>query len=157
MATRNKTRPSCARNYKLQGHNEKECFVLHLKLYPKEEGGEETEEDKSKNNNKKINTVPEKKKNANKGKSTDNNFQEPKIKIGAKRGGYHYREGQIQIWNPKEKVSDEDLLMIGNKFDALNEEEGTKEPSQQQENIMIIAMPKAGKSTKEKVVVATKD
>lgn len=29
--------PKYCKNCKLQGHNEKECFILHLELYPKEE------------------------------------------------------------------------------------------------------------------------
>lgn len=36
--------PKYCKNYKLQGHNEKECFVLHQELYTKEEESEDNEE-----------------------------------------------------------------------------------------------------------------
>ena len=35
--------PKYCKNCKLQGHNEKECFVLHPELYPKEEDVSEKE------------------------------------------------------------------------------------------------------------------
>lgn len=53
--------PKYCKNCKLQGHNEKDCFVLHPKLYPKEEDlntgvedkKEEVREEKNINNNEK--------------------------------------------------------------------------------------------------------
>ncbi|KAG5629516.1 hypothetical protein H5410_001233 [Solanum commersonii] len=69
LATQNKTRPSCARvkvetgeimgkwvtikydyvpkyckTSKLQGHNEKDCYVIHPELFPQEEKKDEKEE-----------------------------------------------------------------------------------------------------------------
>ncbi|KAG5577887.1 hypothetical protein H5410_058021 [Solanum commersonii] len=44
LATKNKTRPSCAK-VKVEGHNEKECFILHPELNSKEEQDEEKNKD----------------------------------------------------------------------------------------------------------------
>ncbi|KAG5570919.1 hypothetical protein H5410_060685 [Solanum commersonii] len=85
----------------------KGVFCITSEIISKGGRGEETEEDKSKNNNKEINT-------------------EPGIKIGAKRGGYHYREGRIQRWNPKEKVSEDDLLMMETSLMHLMRKTGQK-------------------------------
>ncbi|KAH0709534.1 hypothetical protein KY284_010961 [Solanum tuberosum] len=146
--------PKYCRNCKLQGHNERSVLYYIRNYIQRRKGVRKPRKIRVKITTKRLIQCQKRRKMLT---STVNNFQEPRIKIGAKRGGYHDREGRIQRWNPKEKVSEDDLLITGNKFDALNEEEGTKEPSQQQENMMTIAMPKAGKSTKEKVVVATKD
>ncbi|KAG5614762.1 hypothetical protein H5410_014586 [Solanum commersonii] len=45
MATRNQTRPSCAR-VKMEGHNAEQCYVEHLELYPNERKGREEEKKK---------------------------------------------------------------------------------------------------------------
>ncbi|KAG5570894.1 hypothetical protein H5410_060660 [Solanum commersonii] len=64
----------------LQGHNEKECFVLHIELYPREEMIGEADDEVA--NSKGEAMTIKKKEVINKEKVTENNFQESKIKTG---------------------------------------------------------------------------
>ncbi|XP_049359160.1 uncharacterized protein LOC125823817 [Solanum verrucosum] len=108
--------PKYCKNCKLQGHNEKECFVLHPELYPKEEDVSEKEA-----------TAKEKMK---------------------KDGG--------QRWNHKEKAKEETNVILGNKFDALTEEEGKEESKQQQNERDTTSMNSEGKDVMSKGLGKTK-
>lgn len=78
--------PKYCKNCKLQGHNEKECFVLHPELYPKGEEEEKKEE----------NTSADKKEVDGKKEKSDNLYQEQKARNWASRGVNQYKNGVIQ-------------------------------------------------------------
>ncbi|KAG5630884.1 hypothetical protein H5410_002601 [Solanum commersonii] len=119
--------PKYCKSYKLQGHNENECFVLHLELYPKEDDNELvdttkevalTKDDVEVEKKDKVETVKQK----------SYNHQESWQENGARRGREWRRGGMSQRWNPKERVVNvDDGLISGNKFNALNENENTDE------------------------------
>ncbi|KAH0723023.1 hypothetical protein KY290_006646 [Solanum tuberosum] len=126
--------PKYCKNCKLQGHNETECFLLHLELYPKEE----EEEEKYKNNPKEdINTrrvmnnqrVGGDSANKGKGQNQEGEFQEQKKKSYPKRGRQHQKGRIEQVWNPRHVQNNDRLVKVDNKFGALddNQEDGVGE------------------------------
>lgn len=68
--------------------SEKECFVLHPELHPKEDGDVEREEKKNKVHKKEEEA--DKKKIHDNGKKKEKLYQEPKVMTGDRRGGYLY-------------------------------------------------------------------
>ncbi|KAH0761377.1 hypothetical protein KY290_017450 [Solanum tuberosum] len=101
MATSDKTRPSCARvkvEVDLLGEfpkrvnvaawaQEKECFVLHPELYPKEKIEEKIEEKKGKDGRNEGTIEAQNKETKDKGKIKENVYEEPRVKAGVRKGG----------------------------------------------------------------------
>ncbi|KAK4716560.1 hypothetical protein R3W88_014898 [Solanum pinnatisectum] len=77
--------PKYCKNCKLQGHNEKECYVLHPELYPKEEVDDEQRGQKERNEEKNQDHLKQKEANY-KDKESVNAFQEQKNKRAGRRG-----------------------------------------------------------------------
>ncbi|KAG5630892.1 hypothetical protein H5410_002609 [Solanum commersonii] len=129
--------PKYCKSCKIQGNNEKDCFVLHSELYPKEDDNEKD----------KVGTVKQK----------IYNHQESWQENGARRGREWHRVGVSQRWNPKERVVNvEDGLITGNKFNALNENENTDEKDDQQEEGEVLRTPMLKKDDKGKEKESTK-
>ncbi|KAG5596548.1 hypothetical protein H5410_037780 [Solanum commersonii] len=121
LATRNQTRPSCARvkveNCKIQGHDEEQCYVLHPDLYPKEKVGKEEE----------METGEEKREIQGKGR-------EKKVKnlrfivIEGEQEGVDRGGGKPeQIWHKKKIQHEKEGITTGNKFGALKDQDECRE------------------------------
>ncbi|KAK4737232.1 hypothetical protein R3W88_000929 [Solanum pinnatisectum] len=108
---------------KLQGHNEKECFIIHPELYPKEED-EEANKRENKNKEGEMQQEEEDTERSRKGKGKigeSNVFQEQRRKNGYRKGGFFMRGKVEQVWNPKQQQNDQ--VIITNKFEALGDAE----------------------------------
>ncbi|KAK4726526.1 hypothetical protein R3W88_031443 [Solanum pinnatisectum] len=112
--------PKYCKNCKLQGHNEKECFVLHPELYPKEDEDEGTTkkqmDEKDKTNNEGIGKQIE---THDKTKERIEAFQEHRKKVGGGRNRFNYKGGPLQKWSQKEGRKEVDNVVNENKYSAL--------------------------------------
>ncbi|KAK4706968.1 hypothetical protein R3W88_033478 [Solanum pinnatisectum] len=111
---------------KLQGHNEKECLVLHPDLFTwmKIEGTQAGDDDKVDRAKKETEEEKGERRLTDKVKSSE--YQQQRQKYGAGRGRFPQWGGHTQRWDPKEKQKDT-RVTTENKFDALNVEEDTEE------------------------------
>uniref|UniRef100_M1DKD4 Uncharacterized protein n=1 Tax=Solanum tuberosum TaxID=4113 RepID=M1DKD4_SOLTU len=119
--------PKYCTTCKLQGHDEKACYILHPELYPKED-----KDNKDK--------VLEGGKEDDKGKGTDIKgqqnedeqiFKEHRLKNRFGRGVQQKRTGVTQQWNKKIRPQEEGVVITVNKFTALEVEEGQSEENTQ--------------------------
>lgn len=110
---------------KLQGHNEKDCFIIHLELYLKKEESDDTK----KGNSKKMQDNKdddEEQKRIDKEKAwqeKEEGFKEQN-KRGKNKRGNHHRRGRYE-WNsiPTTKKKE---IETENKFEALEEHNSSK-------------------------------
>lgn len=111
-------------------HNEQQCYVEYLELYPKREEKEETDnqqKEKNTKNNNKAECDLQKRKNEQRQKveriQKDNNqgkFKEQRKKIGGNKNRNQGKWRQETRWN---KVG----VAMGNQFDALGKTEQGKD------------------------------
>lgn len=142
MATCNKTRPNCARvkveinllgdflkrinvgikkNSKLQGHYEKECFILHPALYPKnEKQGKMKEDDKAIDTN--IEKGLNKDEQVEKNKTNKTKFQEQRQRNGIRRNRFNQIKGLAMRWSQKERNKKQEEMITNNNFKAIEDE-----------------------------------
>lgn len=108
------------KNCKLQGHNEKECYILHHDLCPKEEDGDTKEKSQEEQHHEKIKKVRNEEDKTTledrEKKKFNNDFQQQRRKGGYRRSGQNQRERMGKTWNPK--LPD---VAIDNKFEALGD------------------------------------
>uniref|UniRef100_A0A0V0HWA5 Putative ovule protein n=1 Tax=Solanum chacoense TaxID=4108 RepID=A0A0V0HWA5_SOLCH len=115
--------PKYCKTCKLQGHDEKECFIIHPELYPKEED-EEANKRENKNTEGEMEQEEEGTERSRKGKGKigeSNAFQEQRRKNGYRKGGFFLRGKLERVWNPKQQQNDQ--VITTNKFEALGDTE----------------------------------
>ncbi|KAH0643787.1 hypothetical protein KY289_034761 [Solanum tuberosum] len=120
--------PKYCKFCKLQGHNEKECFIIHPELYPKKENKEEETSDSTKNEgvNRDMTNKPQRrgaegttKKDHEKTKVVKEvGFQEQRSKKYHKGGTQPYKSRVEQRWNLRPQLQEHGTI-TGNKFEAL--------------------------------------
>ncbi|KAH0640411.1 hypothetical protein KY285_036997 [Solanum tuberosum] len=123
--------PKYCKSCKLQGHNEKECFVIHPELYPTQEDTEKSGKNKGYAITKESEET-EKMNDLEAGKHKKSNNLEHWQKNNTRRGKSWQRDG-TQRWSPKEREVCEEGLLTGDKFNALNEKDMIDEKDDQQE------------------------
>ncbi|KAH0665113.1 hypothetical protein KY285_026319 [Solanum tuberosum] len=122
--------PKYCKTCKLQGHDENDYYIVHPELYPKED----------KDNKDKV-LEGERKDDKGKGKDIQGQqnddeqiFKEHSLKNGFGRGVQQKRTGVAQQWHKKIRPQVEGVVIIGNKFTALEVEEGQSESRTQKED-----------------------
>uniref|UniRef100_A0A0V0HML8 Putative ovule protein n=1 Tax=Solanum chacoense TaxID=4108 RepID=A0A0V0HML8_SOLCH len=130
--------PKYCNSCKLQGHNEKECFILHPKLYPKEEEDEEKNKDNTNEDiieNIKVGQTCHKQgeggscDNKGKEKKGEEEFEVQNIKKFPKRGRQYHKDRVEMVWHPRPEQHKGQMIQITNKFGTLtdNQEDGVGE------------------------------
>uniref|UniRef100_A0A0V0ITN9 Putative ovule protein n=1 Tax=Solanum chacoense TaxID=4108 RepID=A0A0V0ITN9_SOLCH len=126
--------PKYCKTCKLQGHNERECFVIHPELYPKEEdevvviayGTEKGKElfggvKGTENTHGTAGEIKISKEESNKCGGSE--FNEQRKKNGYGRGRVFNRgDKREQVWNPKNYPAKEQNIITNNKYEALRED-----------------------------------
>ncbi|KAH0655661.1 hypothetical protein KY285_030543 [Solanum tuberosum] len=152
------------RSCKLQGHNEKDCYIIHPELYPQEENEEEVgkeQEQKGETNHQGeqkeeiTNTVEDNaKEKKDKGKkSEDIEFKEHRGRSGYRRGNYNQRRKPKQVWNQKPHQERNSKVDTKNQFRALEEDmEAAQKHNTEQEHknlkVADIQLEVGGKNNK---------
>ncbi|KAH0669463.1 hypothetical protein KY285_023625 [Solanum tuberosum] len=111
--------PKYCKNCCIQGHDEQECYVIHLELYPKKEGNDVADcaRGKGDKDNKRPEEHPVERREIVQNIDEDV-FKEQK----KKKGGWERKMGQnkvLQVWNPKQSQKEKEDGITGNQFDAL--------------------------------------
>lgn len=99
--------PKYYRSCKLQGNEEKNCYVLHPKLYPNQE-----KEDEGKKN--KDDTT------ATGDKAKEGDFQEQRFSGGGGKGNQNRRG--FQKWNARGEIQEGENIINNNKSSVLDKE-----------------------------------
>ncbi|KAH0644774.1 hypothetical protein KY284_032658 [Solanum tuberosum] len=171
MATQNQTRPCYARvkqsgevvekwirikydyvpkycvNYRLQGHNEQECYALHPELYPKKnevvmENGMEKQENKGHKEMGQPLTEGEKHKLEREGimNKSKEQFQIHRNKRHQEKLRPVEQRGRMQVWNPKPKhmeMGKEGWTNLNNQFEALKDTNQSEEITGEKTNTKV--------------------
>ncbi|KAH0665726.1 hypothetical protein KY290_027962 [Solanum tuberosum] len=108
--------PKYCKSCKLQGHNEKECFIIHPELYPKED-------------EKEVEKIEKRESTRGEPKQGESNaFTEQRRKNGNGRGSFPNKGGKrAQVWNPKNNQARDQNIETNNKYEALEEEKDEDE------------------------------
>uniref|UniRef100_A0A0V0IVW8 Putative ovule protein n=1 Tax=Solanum chacoense TaxID=4108 RepID=A0A0V0IVW8_SOLCH len=117
--------PKYYKSCKLQGHNEQECFVIHLELYQRGEG--ENQKTKKKERDKGIQRLDTFTQKEQENPTINNDFQEQRGEKGYGRGRQMAKGGAEKVWYPRPKQTRTNEVTTTNKFGAL--EGGHKEES----------------------------
>ncbi|WMV25922.1 hypothetical protein MTR67_019307 [Solanum verrucosum] len=129
LATKNQTRPSCAR---VKGHNEEQCFVVHPELYPKEKVGQA---EGRRTERLEINHIARKTdvKDPEKGGNQKINKEEDFVARRHKKWGGDKPRQLEKVWNRVGVVG----VITGNKFNILAKE-GQKGGDEGEKNILPV-------------------